>query len=416
MTLTPEVGLQSRIKRFKIRHLLFILIAIIPVIWAGFLSYKAHYEGTEEFKFSIKPSGLISNQSLDHIRKNDHIQELWGIPSDKILNYLFVEKDYEAQPFQIIVKRDNQEIKARLIPRKLEWAFILKTAWAHYFLIITLVTCSLSAVLLAPSEQPTLPFFAAFISSALINANDLTYQFGFADPGLISSTYLTIIVANWLMFSSWAHFSLNFPFGHQLITNRPWAVVALYATPPIITLTIAFSIAGSLSELWFWIHRIRRLFVPLVVIGSYFKIVYDFQTTDSSIVRNQLKYPLVATWFSMGPYLFLYVLPIIMVNHPLIEYRWVVLLSPVFPIAFFMSMIQYRMMDIDKNITNSITYIILVGSFYVLYATSVYLIGNVFWTQNSSWLILIFILVVGLLFVPMKKWITSTINHLFFQE
>ncbi len=416
MALKPKIIVQSRIRDLKPWHLVFVLIALIPVLWAIVLSVTAHYKGTVGFNFIIERDALIAVQSFSGVDKGDRIKELWGISHEKVFTYLLQKRAGGEQPFTITIEENNQLFSTHVVPNKLGWSTILKKAWGHYFLIAALVACSLIALLFSPSEQPTGPFFTAFISSAIINANSLTYHFGFSSPNLLSLTYLTILIANWLMFSSWAHFSLNFPVGHQLLVNRPWAVAALYILPPIVTLSAASAAAGSAAEFWFWIHRLRRLFVPLVIIGSYIKIVYDFRTTDSPIVRNQLKYPLFSTPIGLGPYLFLFVIPIIFFNRPLISYSWVVLTAPVFPVAFLMAMIQYRMLDLDENVSRSMAHVILVGVFYSIYAGILYLPGNVIWFQQSSWLMLLFILAVGFFFSPITERIKAIIDRLFFRD
>ncbi len=416
MAQTPKIIVHSQTKKLQACHLIFITIAAIPIIWAAVLSFTAHYRGSENFDFHITRHGLVSMHNLETLKKGDLVKKLWSVPTDKVLNYHLVKKDEPKQPNDVIIQRGNQLISTRLVTHKLTWSDIIKRAWSHFFIVGVLVACSLSAALLAPPDQPVVSFFMAFISSAIINANDLTYLFGFSNPGFISLTYLTILMANWLMFSSWAHFSLNFPIGHQRLVNRPVAVAALYAVPPIVSFAIAYLCSDSSYEFWFWIHKIRRLFVPIVIIGSYIKLVYDFKTTMSPIVRNQLKYPLVSAWFGIGPYLFLFVIPILIISRPLVEYKWVILLSPALPVAFFMAMIQYKMMDVDETISKSLAYIILVGLLYGLYALVLSLLGSVFGLDNSPWFVFSFILGVGFLFSPAKEWIKRGIDRLFFKD
>ncbi len=397
-------------------HLCFILTALIPVIWVVFLSVYAHNRGSENFDFTITRHGLVSLHQLDHVNKDDLIKTLWGIPTHQVLNYHLANPEQSIQPGQITIKRDSEPVAATLITRRLSFSDIFRRAWSHYFLVGVLVVCSLAAALFAPPGQPVLPFFSTFIASAVINSTDLIYQFGFSDPRFISTAYLTIITANWIMFSSWAHFSLNFPVGHQLAINRPAVIAALYAVPPLVSFAVALSAAGSSYEFWFWIHKIRRLFVPIVIIGSYIKMVVDFRRTPSPIVRNQLKYPLVSFWFGIGPYLFLFVIPILISGSPVLEYKWVIILSPLLPASFLLAMIQYRMMDVDETISKGMAYVILVGGFYASYASILYLTGAAIGVGTSSWIVFAFILVVGFIFSPAKESIRLTIDRLFFKE
>jgi hypothetical protein len=222
VTTKPKIILQSRIREFKRRYLLFIFFALVPVIWAIFVSALAHYKGTAGFDFRIGQDGLTAYRAFGGAEKGDRIKGVWGVPHDRLFSYLFLKKDIAEQPYNFIIEKDGQLISAHVAPQKRSWFVIFKKAWSYYFLIISLVVCSLSAVFFSPKEQPAGPFLGAFISSAIINASYLVYHFGFSNPNLISLTYLTIVVANWLMFSSWAHFSLNFPVGRQLLINRPY--------------------------------------------------------------------------------------------------------------------------------------------------------------------------------------------------
>jgi signal transduction histidine kinase len=356
---------------------------------------------------------LKIDSPINPVQEGDRIKSISGIPYYQFLAPSPPVFTSSRQSRTAIIERDGAQISIPIQFERISWqAFLIKT-WPNYLLIAILSVCGLIAVLLSAPKQPAPAFFSALIASAMVISSQLPFFFAQLQPGIISASFLVMTIGNWVMFSSWAHYCLNFPLDRQLLTGHPLLVVLIYLLPPTVAITTAYLWSGGSIEFWGWLQRVRRWSIPLIIFGTYGKHLYDFFTSRSQVVRNQLKAPLTASWIGLGPYVFLYLLPSLFLGHPLITFRLVVMSGLILPLTFLYVMIRYRLLEIDEAISNSLAYFVLTITVYIFFALSLSLVNRVVGFQAQH-LIFPFLVLVVIFLNPVRNRIKGIIDRLIF--
>ncbi len=111
-----------------------------------------------------------------------------------------------------------------------------------------------------------------------------------------------------------------------------------------------------------------RCFVVLYLLASFFIFVLSYKKTYLEEQRAQIKWILYGLFFGVGPLIFLYQIPLILIKSSFISEE----LSGVFlifiPVAFAISIIRFKLMNIELIINRSLVYSIL-----TVFTVSVYL-------------------------------------------
>jgi signal transduction histidine kinase len=233
----------------------------------------------------------------------------------------------------------------------------------------------------------------------------------------MSTSFFALACFNWFSFGAWAHFTYCFPGERDIVRNRPWLPPLFYLVPPLTTIAVSLSLSGFNPEFWGWLQRLRNIFLPVIIIGTFTKHLIDFiKIPANDPVRNQIKLPLSAFWLSFGPYLFLYLLPNLILDHPLIYFRTVVLAFMILPISYLVALLRYRLFEVDKMISKILAYIGLIIGVSILYSLLIVLLKRWLWGDKAlpEELFLIFLVLVITLFNPAVNWLQKTINRYFF--
>ncbi len=400
----------------KGRLLFYILGAFIPVIWAIVLSVHIIHHGTPGFRLTPTNDSFVINTidaPINTFREGDRIKRVFGLSYHHFLGYIFFQQQPVGHSRKAIIERDGAQLSIPIQFEKIGWATLLKDLWPNYLLIVTLIICSLTAVLLSPPEQPASSFFMALTACAMIIASQISFDLGQLHPMIMSASFILLAIGNWVMFSAWAHYCFNFPVDRQLLVGRPWAITAIYLLPPIVSVVAAYIASGPSMDFWGGIQRFRRWHVPFIIFAAYGKHVSDYYMTRSKVVKNQLRIPLIATWFGLGPYVFLYLLPSLLWGYPLITFRLVVLGGLSLPLAFLYVMIRYRLLEIDEALSTSLAYFILIITLYFFYAVLLSFFNRVVGFQAQHIIFPLLVLVVFFL-NPIRSRIQFTIDRFLF--
>ncbi len=118
---------------------------------------------------------------------------------------------------------------------------------------------------------------------------------------------------------------------------------------------------------------------------------------------------------SFGPYLLFYAVPNILFNAPAISFKLVVLSGVILPGAYFIALIRYRLLDVDKMISKTISYFLLIGILLISYSYLMIFIKRTFIGREllSEELFLIYLIAIAVFFEPLKKLISLILDTLF---
>nr|NJM03114.1 hypothetical protein [Desulfobacula sp.] len=404
-------------KNAKERILPFAVI-FLPLSFICIFSFSVLYYGTPEFRVDKTQHGLKIgkiHQALNPVQTGDLIVRINTLSYDRILARLTALKPESAKPGTITIKRGEMyfEFEPRFNPVS-PFRF-LSFAWPHLLLMFSLIFLGILSYFRVTSEQPVMVFLVSLSFFATTISATFPSHFGILDPSVISLSFFTLAVFNWLAFGSMLHFVFSFPNERNRVKNKPRWIAAFYLFAPLVSISSAVIMCGPMDEFLGWLQRLRNLALPFMAAAAFIKHCLDYPKLTSSLEKNQIKLIISAYWMSFGPYILFYALPNILFNTPLISFKVVVLSGIILPGAYFIALIRYRLLDVDHMISKTISYVILIWILLISYSYLMILIKRTFIGREilSEELFLIYLIAIAVFFEPVKTLISFGLDLLF---
>jgi signal transduction histidine kinase len=203
----------------------------------------------------------------------------------------------------------------------------------------------------------------------------------------------------------------------------PWTRWLVLASVPV-ALLIVTPFNPNLAEQPVWGTPLLIVAALLAVLGIYGQ-VYRYRYTATAAERQQTKWAVfgLGLWLSYimistGPYLYLESLP------PGAPWPWWAPLSVmgwwlslnILPVALAVSVLRYRLWDINVFINRTLVYGALTACVIAIYVLLVAAMGLLFQTQ-ADWLVaLIATIIVAILFQPLRERLQRGVNRLIYGE
>ncbi len=153
------------------------------------------------------------------------------------------------------------------------------------------------------------------------------------------------------------------------------------------------------------------LISSVIFILSYRKAILEEQ-------KAQIKWILYGLFFGVGPFIVMYQLPRILISHPFISEELAGVFFIFIPVAFTISIIRYKLMNIELVINRSLVYSFLTVftiSFYLVLVQVIHgLFSKIFAVQQAT-VSVIGALAVALAFNPARKKIQEFVDRSFFR-
>ncbi len=362
--------------------------------------------------------GLRIRQLYDSptpFKKGDLIVGINGVGYQDILSWILHGKPDRHATYKINIVRDQQQLTIAPEMNVVLPFRVISVAWPQIVLILTLLFLGILAFLRAPEDQPGFLFLLCLCFFATTFSATLPSLFGVLEPVVISLSFLTLAVCNWLAFGTFLHFVFKFPVGRDLVRERPWLIALFYLAPPLISIAGAAFLAGGTGVFWGWLQRTRNVALPFMALATFGKQIMDYRRLHSSLERIQIKLIMNAYWLSFGPWFVLYSIPNILFDHPFISFRIVVLSGIILPGAYFVALVSYRLLDVDKMISRTVTYFLLIALLDISYSSLVItlkrrFIGMEFFSEE---IFLIYVIAVAIFFEPVFRGVSFVLDHVF---
>jgi len=412
---------KDKTQRSALRKKHLALLAVVPLLATCIFSLAAFRYGSPGFRVDKTQHGLyISKVLIDQnpVQPGDLIVAVNGMPYTKVLGlFLLNAPSGQGSTTSVTLLRDRRTFNFTPAFTSITWAVYLAVAWPHLLLIFLFLFLGAIALFRADPGQPAALFYFMLCWFATTVATTLPSHFGLLQPKIISLSFLGITISNWLAFGALAHFICRFPRERDLCRSRPWLASILYLVPPFIALGLALSTAGLTTAFFSALQRFRNLFVPAVITGSFLKHAIDLRHLRSPSAKNQVKLSLTAYWLTFAPYLTLYLLPNLIFDRPLISFRIVLLAATVLPAAYLIALLRYRLLGIDRLISRTIAYFIVVFLLTMAYTALLALLKRWFFGRQifSEEIFLIFLLAIALGFTPLINRTQILIDRYFFR-
>ena len=402
-------------------HLPYLLLLLVPIGLLFVFSWAALTLGTPGFRVDKTQHGLnVSTvfKVINDIRPGDLIIALDQEPYPEVLAHLLLHPGFRPATARTITLLRNAE-KITISPKTapLTWQAFIAILWPHLLLIGLFFFLGLLALFRSAENEPGQLFYAMLCWFSCSFASTIPSHVGLLSPTIISLSFFSITLSNWIAFGSLAHFTCRFPTQRDLCRNRPWLAPLLYLAPPLVTVGLALAITGIDLTFYSQLQRFRNLFVPVVIIGCFAKHLTDSAHLISPYARNQVKLTLTAYWLTFAPYFFLYLLPNLFFDHPLISFRVIVLCSLLLPTAYLIALLRYRLLGVDRMISRTLAYFITILLFAILYTVLLALAKRLLFGPKAvrEDLFLLFLLFIALTFNPIINRLQRIIDRMFFR-
>jgi PAS domain S-box-containing protein len=244
------------------------------------------------------------------------------------------------------------------------------------------------------------------------------------------AVFLVDNIAFVLQVPLFVHFCAVFPSKPEWLARRRWAAAAFYA--PAVALIAAelalmfgqrllvdyLATAGAALDTLEVAHFAAGIFVafPLLVGASLRARV--------PVLRQQLKWIIWGVGVAAVAFTLFYALPYLLGRPIPLAYE-ALALGPLIlvPLSFGYSIVRYRMMDVDVIVRRSFVHVLataMVGALYLFFLLTVGDVVEEISPSASTWVVrgvtVAIMLLITILFAPIKTWLQQTADRLFYGE
>lgn len=223
------------------------------------------------------------------------------------------------------------------------------------------------------------------------------------------------------------HFSLNFPSRKKWVQNNTLILLYIYIPFIVLLMTQVLWFGGKLAPLGLhrnlstriFLDNIHILYFILYFLGGLAVLFHSRYSSESTELRQQLKWIVSGTTLSVVPFFFLYVLPFLL-NLEITPLMQASILTLAFlPLSFAYAIMKYRLMDVDIIFKRGASYFIASAAVLGLYFLLIGLSGVVlrlFYPGSDTVAIALSALVAAFLFAPIRRRVQQEIDRFFYKE
>lgn len=258
--------------------------------------------------------------------------------------------------------------------------------------------------------------------SSMVGAT--TWSFGlqvsdFIHPAMFWLYYITTNGIYLLIWIASLHFALVFPNPHKLVQRHRWLVPTIYILPFAVHLiTVAATGLLSASPLD-WLARIgldQNLTVMAYLMLGFLAVVTNYRNQPDAISRQQIRVVVYAIGLIIVIAVVLWQAPQIVFGEQIFTSSMMAVVGLLLPIALAVSILRYRLWDIDVIINRTAVYGLLTILIAGLYVVVVGMLGAVFQRGGTLLFSLIATGLVAVIFQPLRERLQRTMNRLIYGE
>lgn len=219
------------------------------------------------------------------------------------------------------------------------------------------------------------------------------------------------------------HFTVVFPVDKFIGKKTIFGVLYAVAVLLIVGMNVTFIVA-ALQESMEWFTRYltlftsTRLFFIACIVAALSNLIYTYRHYANLSDKKKIRWILFGLIVGIFPFILLWVIPQMIISQGLIDEEFIILFSSVIPFTFAISIVRYKILDIDVLINRSIVYtmiMLLLLSFYATFLSlSILLIG--FLTPQASIITSIGVVVLFVfIFEPIRTATQKFVDRRFFR-
>ncbi|MEW6456804.1 MAG: ATP-binding protein [Acidobacteriota bacterium] len=365
---------------------------------------------------------IISTISLSSkevgLKENDVLLKINEFPVKKIPHI----------EFALNYKKPGDLISLKILRNQQEKEFYVESS-RYYSNLSILVFFSVGIVLwifgififlMKPEEKPAeIIFFnlLCFSSTIMISATNLgTIPFPWVD--LILRVIFLITYS--LTPAIFLHFSFIFP-KEKAFKNK----LLLYIPGILFVLNFQlFFLHAFFKKSIFYFYNFHypfpyfRFYVVLFTMIGIFNFIRTFIKSTSGEEKDKIRWILWGIVFSVAPFILLWMIPKAILDSPIIKEEVAEFFFILIPVSFLISIVKYKLFDIELIIKKSLIYSSLTFSVIILYFTLIEIIQYLFNLEALKKINLIrimVILIIAALFNPIREKIQNLIDRMFYR-
>ena len=216
------------------------------------------------------------------------------------------------------------------------------------------------------------------------------------------------------------HLSLTFPEKRDFAKGRPFYSSLPYLPSLLIFTLFIFYLFILKRPEPFWLNNLPLVYLALAVIFFLGGLMYNYAKATSSVGRQRarlviigigLTFSLPLIWMGLVNLFSRVILPL--------DFKFVTPFFVVFPLTIAYAILRYKLFDINPVIRRSLVYTILTGLITGLYALSIALFNLLFSRfeiYRLPLLSIVFMVVLVILFNPLRARIQNLVDRLFFKK
>lgn len=337
------------------------------------------------------------------------------IRTDQDIEFIFCRQRAGAQAsFDVRTERGIEKITAKL-DKYYDFPYPQIYLVIGFFLIVL----AFVVFLLRPQEtRARLFYWASLIVSCSLIVNGgfycLTEDWSSYIPGILFYLFYPLIPVLVL------HFSLTFLRPRLKIYDYLIYVPSVFFIVILEYLFLFSSMTMSIDAYRQYksVSPAFRSYFVFYFIFSFVALFMGYRKAQLAEHKAQIKWILYGLIFGVGPFLFLYQLPRVLLDSPFISEELAPVFSIVIPIAFAVSIIRFKLMNIELIINKSVVYSILTAftiGFYLLFVQIVQSSFSRLFSIRETTISVFGALVVAVAFNPARKRIQKFVDKSFFR-
>ncbi len=325
------------------------------------------------------------------------------------------------------VRRDERLVEVQVTLRRYPLGTILSLEWGT-ILFAVLSQLVGTYVFLRRTNDPAAR--ALFLwASGILSAT--TWSFGLQVSDIVGAIGFwlfkaTTFGAYMLFWVAGLHFALVFPRPLPWLSKYPKIIPLLYASPyvvyPFYLLAVYPGSPSALGWVGRWIPGESLLALAYLTLMVW-AIFFNFRKNRDSESTGKIRWVAFATLLSGVGGIFLWMLPGLLLGHPIISANALGLLVLPFPISIGIAIVRYHLFDIDHIINRTLVYGALTAIVVSIYILIVGVAGNWMHARTAGphslldlMVSLIATALVAISFQPLRERLQRVVNRLMYGE
>ncbi len=282
-----------------------------------------------------------------------------------------------------------------------------------FFLIAILV------LLKQPNEKGARVFHWVCILTSIILTT--TWSFYETEPKAIGILIRTAFSAAYVFAPAvFLHFTIIYP--RELKFNLKYLLPVIYSAAFVLAVGTSWSFGSAvidktidLMQLYLSYFHVSQIFLVLNLIFGLIIFLFSYNTVKETYEKQKLRWILLGIFAGLAPYIIFWVLPLMIWGDYFVPEEIIILFTIFIPITFAISIIRYRIFNINLIIERGIIYLIVAMVLLIVISGLIIIISTLLEIKDNLILSVLIAIIAALLFQPTYRQIQKFVDKRIFR-